>query len=1275
MRSPARTIAGHLMWTRTGSVWAIWRLTPLPYGYRPTKEKFEARALHQALIRALPGESLLLGVCAGLDSAAIVERMIDGVDLSECPDWAEECNATLDTLDEIGIGQRIYWLAVPLSDASGKDRAAESFRAATADLRDLLGMPRTGVPAKEITRRVAQAKKIAEGIPAPFRPTPATAAQLVWLHLHAQQRGMFADVTLPETPGDVAAQLLTPRSGAALTEPLLDEGGQSDLDRKSLRAWNPIERRYLKVSQPHAVAGTAAASYQSLLVLSDVPDDGMTFPGSEFLGRLDECGLEVDWAMRLTVRSSDQIARQNRKALNDLNEQFTQREGELSHGLNTLDRAAADLAEYAKVLDSDKLEVEAQATIVFAVASASAETTVEQARKLADYFGAAGYKLQQPLGYQEDLWWSMIPGAPANKAVREFAQITTARALSATVPLASTELGDSGGSLLGVNISTGRPGAVLHDIAGASRRDISGSIGIAGELGAGKALAIDTPIPTPSGWTTMGTLTAGDRVLDETGHPTVVTAVSPVMHARECFEVIFSDGSALIADAEHLWTTLPRRVREQQAKLNYKRRLRGAALIDLVDVTAQLTGPEWHQHGYVTTTRDIAGSLLANSQANHAIPVAMPLELPEADLPIAPYVLGAWLGDGSSRSAQLTSADPEVLTHIELAGYTITKRAHPYAYGISLQCEIEDEFTPHHAACGWCSAKMRVTYPSRRYCSRMCSGVAKRVGVHVPVTRKCNRCGHALPVTSTGRRCTRCRSQSTLIGRLRSLSVVKNKHVPAAYLRASIDQRRALLAGLLDTDGTVTRSGTVEFTNTNERLARDVFELVCSLGYRTTLRQGRARLHGRDCGAKWTIAFTTTEQVFLLSRKQIAQSERAANVQPSRHRYRYIAAVRPVPSVPVRCISVAAASSLFLAGRSMIPTHNSVLQKKLAGDVVDRGGQIIVPDRTAMGEWAHWAASVTKATVVDIADPVVSLDPLRMYGPVVGSRITQSFLTPLLNVSPTSERGVLLADVLDPEYLAAHRLTGLGDLLAHLEDGCTLAGASDLARVMRVFARRDFGRVIFDNSLAPLTADAPAIIIRTHTLELPNREELHTPHLFEQMRLEKIFGRATYALTAGLARQICFSDRSRLGMFVVDEAHHLTSSPEGEREIIDFVRDGRKHQAAVILGSHDPEADFGSDTLRGLIPTRIQMRQRDKTLAKKGLKWLDMDSEDDELLEMLVADTSPVGPNGVEEWRRGEAFIRDSSGNIGRLKVLAPSVLERNKAVRTSPPELRKYTS
>jgi Rad3-related DNA helicase len=163
-----------------------------------------------------------------------------------------------------------------------------------------------------------------------------------------------------------------------------------------------------------------------------------------------------------------------------------------------------------------------------------------------------------------------------------------------------------------------------------------------------------------------------------------------------------------------------------------------------------------------------------------------------------------------------------------------------------------------------------------------------------------------------------------MTGRLRTLDLLQNKHIPPIYLRASERQRRALLAGLLDTDGTINRCGAVEFTTTSPQLAQDVYELVCSLGFRPALRQGIARLNGVDCGPKWTLAFTTGQEVFRLERKTTTQKERLRNYSPERNRFRYVVAVNPVPSRPVRCIQVAASSHLYLAGRSMIPTHNSL---------------------------------------------------------------------------------------------------------------------------------------------------------------------------------------------------------------------------------------------------------------------------------------------------------------------------------------------------------------
>lgn len=829
MRTPTRSMAANLRWARSGTVWADWILTGLPYGLRPTKDKHAVRSLHQALFRALPGESLLLGVSSGLDPAAVVAKMLDGVDLDECPEWVAECEATLDSLDLIGPGQRTYWLSVPLGTDRPSDRALEPLKAATSDLRDRLGLPRAPIPAGDVERRLAQAARIAESIPGPFHPTPATAAQMVWLHQHAIRRGLFQDLDLPgEGEDDLAAQLLVPKSSAALGEPLLDEGGQSDVDAKT--RLNPVNRRYLKVTDAAGV-GDAEASYQALMVIADVPDGGMVFPGSEVIGRIDESGVDVDWAMRLTIRSSAAVASQNQRALRNLNEQYGQRQGEVSHGLNMLDRVADDLAEYVAILESDKLEVEAQATMIFAVAGPTPDSARTQARALSDFLGDTGYKLASPLGYQEELWWAMQPGVPASRAVREFAQITTSKALAATVPLASVRLGDRKGSALGLNIAhgpllapnvpCGPTSVVLHDLEGASDRQISGSAAVAGELGAGKTVTL----------------------------------------------------------------------------------------------------------------------------------------------------------------------------------------------------------------------------------------------------------------------------------------------------------------------------------------------------------------------------------------------------------------------------------------------------MKLAGDVVDRRGQLVIADRTAKGEWASWAAALTQAVVVNAADPVLSLDPLRVFGPRTGSRIMQTFLTPLLNVRPTSERGVLLSEVLDGTYLEKHQLGSAGALLAHLQDGCPLPGAGELARLINVFARRDFGRVIFDGDVPPLDLATRAVVVRTHTLQLPSREELEHEHLFEQLGLEKLFGRALNALIAALARHVCFDDTSTLAGFVVSEAHSMTISFEGERELVDFVRDGRKHRAVVLLDSHDPEADFGSPTLRGLIPTRILMRHRDKTLAKRGLAWLDLDPEDESLVEMVRHDTSPLGPDGreVPVHRRGEATMRDMSGNVGRVKVLLPA--------------------
>jgi replicative DNA helicase len=173
---------------------------------------------------------------------------------------------------------------------------------------------------------------------------------------------------------------------------------------------------------------------------------------------------------------------------------------------------------------------------------------------------------------------------------------------------------------------------------------------------------------------------------------------------------------------------------------------------------------------------------------------------------------------------------------------------------------------------------------------------------------------------------------------LRKLGVLGNKHIPAEYLRASELQRRALLAGLLDTDGYVAKNGTVQFAVTSRRLAAATLELVLSLGYRARMTTKRVNGATEESSTSFIVTFTPADKVFRLPRKLARQTTGAYPTT----RCRFITDVRPIPSVPVRCVQVDNADHMYLAGRSWIPTHNSTLALDLARAASVRHGMTSV---------------------------------------------------------------------------------------------------------------------------------------------------------------------------------------------------------------------------------------------------------------------------------------------------------------------------------------------
>jgi hypothetical protein len=148
-----------------------------------------------------------------------------------------------------------------------------------------------------------------------------------------------------------------------------------------------------------------------------------------------------------------------------------------------------------------------------------------------------------------------------------------------------------------------------------------------------KGLALDTKVPTPKGWTTMGAIVVGDTLFAESGEPCTVLGKSKVKRLK-CYEVVFDDGTRIVCDEEHLW---------------------------------QLKG------GQVVLTKELRGKKKAGVRPNGVahIATARPLAIQDAKLPIDPYVLGVWLADGKHTSGEISKPDTFIWEEIQRRGYTV----------------------------------------------------------------------------------------------------------------------------------------------------------------------------------------------------------------------------------------------------------------------------------------------------------------------------------------------------------------------------------------------------------------------------------------------------------------------------------------------------------------------------------------------------------------------------------------------------------------------------
>ena len=331
----------------------------------------------------------------------------------------------------------------------------------------------------------------------------------------------------------------------------------------------------------------------------------------------------------------------------------------------------------------------------------------------------------------------------------------------------------------------------------------------------GKALSNETPILTPTGFTKMGDLKVGDVIYGPNGKPTNITFITETMNNRKCYEIEFIHGEKIIADAEHLWTWVD----------PYKGEITGTT-VELLERFEKFK---------------------SGSQSIHIKHTDL-IEFESKPIPIDPYYLGLWLGDGGSKDLRITCTVEDYEEYrkifnsrsLEVSSFTLDKR----------------------------SDKTGTFYVK---------GGAKA---------------------------------------FKELGVWGNKHIPDSYIFNNELVRSEIIQGLMDSDGTVEKNGVCRFYQSNERIARQVRLILSTLGIKSTL-SSKPTTH-KDV---WTICFTTNDlDMFKLSRK--LDRQRLNKNYPKNTRI-YIRNIVETTSVPVRCLQVDNDDHLFLAGETLVPTHNT----------------------------------------------------------------------------------------------------------------------------------------------------------------------------------------------------------------------------------------------------------------------------------------------------------------------------------------------------------------
>lgn len=442
--------------------------------------------------------------------------------------------------------------------------------------------------------------------------------------------------------------------------------------------------------------------------------------------------------------------------------------------------------------------------------------------------------------------------------------------------------------------------------------------------GTGKAQPLRELVLTPKGWRKMSRLRVGDYVIGSDGKPTEIEAVYP-QGEKDVYRVTMYDGGYVDCTEDHLWS-----VRDPNLRSRYR-----------------------HKPSLVLTVRQMLDAGIVcegGKRLKFSLPYSKPVEFcaPAESLPLHPYVLGLWLGDGSTGkvgTAILHNPETDI----------VEKFRQLLPDGDML---ILGNLSEGH------------TCPAYRV--RRVEGYERMDG------RKWDHSATAKILKKLG------------LAHTHSYE----RFIPKQYLRASVAERWELLRGLFDADGFVTGDcKSVEYMTTSADLRDGVQELAKSLGARVTwvtkkthYKKNGVRTYCRDA-YRMMVSFPEGGCTPVSSQKHLAKWSTGAARTP----HRYIESINKLPSrEQCQCIQVAAADGLYVT-RDYIVTHNTKTSLMVAAAGQKFPLLVVVHTTALLDQWRKEIAATYSMEESDIG--VVRGSKCQFYGRTVAVAMLQSLVS------------------------------------------------------------------------------------------------------------------------------------------------------------------------------------------------------------------------------------------------------------------------------------------